>query len=234
LVTVDHAVNELLVTTIQGNPKVSIIGCGLHVTSLFTRLKASGKGRRGRNTVGDNCHMLYALKQKDGLVTNFASVRLLTQSGRKILETLAAQVRVDTVVYMPSAYSLSAIMAKRCSEAFGAQLVEGVFRKSTKLESYAMLRTAELNGHISAADKKALDFRMKKSAGFSLKDIPVRYRPLFTPLHCNPTFQGEISGSVLLVDDLLASGQTLSVAAALVRQMPGVTAVQALCIFSDV
>lgn len=234
LVTVDHAVKDLLVTTVEGNPKISATECGLQVTSIFTRLKASAKSRRDRDRVGDNCHMLYALKQKDGLVTNFSSICLLVESGRQILGELARHVSVDTVVYMPSGYSLSKIMGKRCAQAFGAQLVEGVFRKTTKLEAYAMLTRAERNGDISPTDKRSLDFRLKKSVGFSLKDIPVPFRPFFNPLHLNPAFQGGVRGRVLLVDDLLASGQTLSVAAALIRGMPGVTAVSAVCMFSDV
>ena len=46
LVTVDHAVTEHLVTTVDGNPKVSTTECGLRVMSVFTRIKASAKGRR--------------------------------------------------------------------------------------------------------------------------------------------------------------------------------------------
>lgn len=234
LVTVDHAVKEHLITTVEGNPKISTTECGLRVTSVFTRLKASAKGRRDRQQVGDNCPMLYALKQKDGLVTNLASVRLLAESGRQILALLAEQIQADIVIYMPSGYSLSRIVGRRCAEAFAAPLIDGVFRKTTKLEAYEMLSRAEGNGDISIPDKRSLDFRLKKSDGFSLKDIPVPYRHLFTPLHLNPSFRGDIRGRVVLVDDLLASGQTLNVAADLIRRMPGVLTVEAICLFSDV
>ncbi len=234
LVTVDHAVKEHLTTTVEGNPKVSVTECGLQVTSIFTRLKASAKSRRDRNQVGDNCHMLYALKKKDGLVTNLASVRLLTESGRQILDLLAKQIQADSIIYMPSGYSLSRILGKRCAKAFGGVLIDGVFRKTTKLEAYAMLTRADRNGDISTSEKKTLDFRLKKSDMFSLKDIPVDYRHHFTPLHLNQGFHGNIRGKVVLVDDLLATGQTLRVAADLIRNMPGVSAVEAVCLFSDV
>lgn len=158
LVTVDHSVKELLVTTVSGNPKVSVTDTGMRVLSVFTRIKSSGKSRRERHVLGDNCHMLYALKQKDGLVTNRASIRMLIASGHQILDLIAGQMDADFVVYMPSGYSLSKMMAKRCASVFEAQLVEGVFRNTTKLEAFDMLSRADRNGDIPLKPRKAWFF----------------------------------------------------------------------------
>lgn len=236
LVTVDHSVKEHLITTVNGNPKISTLACGLQVSSLFTRVKMSGKGRRDRQArlIGDNCPLLYALKRKDNLVTNVSSVRLLAKSAYQILDTIVDEMAAELVVCMPSGYSLSRIVGKRCANAFGACLMTDVFRKTTKLEAYDMLHRAEQNGDLSTSDKRRLDYRLKKSDGFSLKDIPVPDRHYFEPIRLNPACTGAIRGRVVLVDDLLASGRTLSVATSLIRRMTGVTSISAVCLFSDV
>jgi hypothetical protein len=236
LVTVDHAVREHLITTAYGNPKTDTRECGLKVTSLFTRIKDSAKKSRNRkiSVIGDNCPLLYALKGKDGLKTNITSIKRLVESGSEILATLAEQTQADTVVYMPSGYSLSRIVASRCASMFEAQLAHDVFVKSTKLDAYDMIRRAEDNGDISVEERKRLQFRLKTADGFPLKVIPVKYRHLFTPLQRNPAFSGNVIGRVVMVDDLLATGRTLSVAKEIVQAMNGVSSVEAVCLFSDV
>ncbi|WP_458373352.1 phosphoribosyltransferase [Pseudomonas laurylsulfatiphila] len=236
LVTVDHAVREHLITTVDGNPKTDIRECGLKVTSLFTRIKSSAKRSRDRkaSVIGDNCPLLYALKGKDGLTTNITSIKRLAQSGSEILAVIAAQTQADTVVYMPSGYSLSRIVASRCASVLDAELAHDVFVKSTKMEAFDMIRRAEDNGDISGDERKSLQYRLKKADGFPLKVIPVEYRHLFTPLQRNPAFRGSVTGRVVLVDDLLATGRTLTVAKEIVQAMNGVTSVEAVCLFSDV
>lgn len=236
LVTVDHSVKEHLVTTLEGNPKIDVRPCGLKVASIFTRTKVSGKGRRDRQAriIGDNCPMLYALKGKDNLTTNFTSIKKLADTGYQILEVIAQSLGADTVAYMPSAYSLSRIIATRCASVFDATLEANVFIKSTKLEAFDMIRDAENNGLISPDERKSLQYRLKKSETFSLKLVPVEYRHLFTPVQLSPVYRGRLQGKVVLVDDLLATGRTLSVARGIALRMPSVTSVEAVCLFSDV
>lgn len=235
LVTIDHAVKEHLITEPDGNPKVSTLACGLKVTSLFTRMKASGKQRRDRTVrlIGDNCPLLYALKSKDNLKTDFDSVKKICVSGYTILDAVAAESSADSVIYMPSSYSLSYILAKRVSKVLNAQLYDNVYLKTLKIDALSMLERAYQVGNIDRNGYKSLIFKLSKSQTFSLKDVPVQYREIFDPVKLNPGFQSPIQGNVILVDDLLATGRTLSVARSLLAY-PEVQSVQAMCLFSDV
>lgn len=235
LVTVDHAVKEHLITEPDGNPKVSTLPCGLEVTSLFTRMKASGKQRRDRSVrvIGDNCPLLYALKNKDNLHTDIESIKKICTSGYSILDGLRATISANSVVYMPSAYTLSFILAKRISNVLGATLFDNVYLKTPKIDALVMLDRAYQIGNIDRNAYKSLQFSLSKNPIFSLKDVPVHYRGIFDPVKLNPNFQGPIHGDVILVDDLLATGRTLSVARSLISS-PQVRSVQAVCLFSDV
>lgn len=93
---------------------------------------------------------------------------------------------------------------------------------------------------IDVADHKRLAFRIGKqlqSAGFngsfSMKDIPVGFRHIFTPLKISTGALTINSSRVLLVDDLLATGTTMITAADLIRQVNPRASVCGACLFSS-
>ncbi|UFH49065.1 phosphoribosyltransferase [Pseudomonas sp. KNUC1026] len=203
---------------------------------MFTRIKNSAKTSRDRkqSVIGDNCPLLYALKRKQGLNTDITSIKRLLESGNAILSTLAQQLQADTVVYMPSSHSLSKIVARRCALKFQAALAHEVFVKTTRSEACQMIELALAQGAITTQDRKRLHFRLKAADVFSLKAIPIGFRQFFSPVRLNELCGDMAMGRVVMVDDLLATGRTLSVARQLVLTLPGVTSVEAVCLFSDV
>lgn len=84
------------------------------------------------------------------------------------------------------------------------------------------LNHAERCGDISSDVGRRIHYKFKRSDGFSLKDVPIKFRPFFTPLLLDPAFKGTVNGSVVLVDDLLAPGKTLGAAAALIRHLANI------------
>ena len=83
IVTVDHSHNNFSVTTTEGNPTTAIFN-GLSVTSILQRTK----GKRDKDSLGDNSPMLYALKGIGDLSTTYSSVASLLPNCFNILDQL--------------------------------------------------------------------------------------------------------------------------------------------------
>lgn len=238
-VVVDHACKDWLVTEPAGNPTEEWVG-ELRIWSVFRRRLASAKLQRDRRLkmLGDNCPIIYALKGKQGLTTDLASILHLSRSFDVILDDIANRDTdgYDAVISMPSSHPLSAMVATRFARKFSAPHLENVFRKITVEEALTMLDRAD----IDVADHKRLAFRIGKqlqSAGFhgafSLKDIPVVFRHVFTPLKINAGALSLTTLRVLLVDDLLATGTTMVTAAELIRQTIPRASICGACLFGS-
>lgn len=238
-VTVQHACKDWLVTEPEGNPTQEWVG-NFKIWSIFRRRLASAKLQRNRNLkqLGDNCPIIYALKGKQGLTTDLDSILQLSQSFRIILEDIASQEPdgYDVVIPMPSSHVLSWMAGARFARKFSAQHLSNVFRKITLQEALIMLDRAD----IDVADHKRLSFRLSKqlqssgfNGAFSLKDVPVGFRGIFSPLKINSGTLPKHADRVLLVDDLLATGTTMMTAAELIRQAYPRATISGACLFGS-
>lgn len=238
-VVVDHACKDWLVTEPAGNPTEEWVE-DLRIWSVFRRRLTSAKLQRDRRLkmLGDNCPIIYALKGKQGLTTDLASILLLSRSFDIILDDITNRDTegYDVVISMPSSHPLSAMIATRFARKFSAPHLGNIFRKITVEEALNMLDRADIN----VADHKRLAFRIGKqlqSAGFngafSLKDIPVGFRHIFTPLKISPGALTINPSRILLVDDLLATGTTMITAAELLRQANPHASVCGACLFGS-
>lgn len=235
VVDVDHTHNQHLNTGRHGNPVVQQVPVGqpeLTVYSTFQRHKAPQSKNRDRATrkVGDNCHLLYALKGKDGLTTTFGAIRRLLLNFDAIIEDMLDQAgQYDVVIPMPSGHKISGIYAARLARRFGCNLNSGVFAKISGADALQLLHDSPL----SSSDKRKVAARLNPDS-FSLKDVPIGFRQYFPPI--TVAADGIPAGfkRFLLADDLLATGTTLVAAKRLIQAaVPGAT-VDAACLFSAV
>ena len=238
LVTIDHGINSHLITSEKGNPKHSLLKNNLAVTSVFTRLKSTGAERSKRQSkkAGDNCPLIYAFKGLDGLHTNAATKKELLRIGLRIfIYKIKPDLDVDSVISMPSSSNLSLMVGAYCAREIGVQLSPNIFLKTDLDTAFLTLEKHKQKGIITYSEYKSLAKRLNRRADtFFLKNIPPKYRHLFSPLVLNKEncFKGR---KVLLVDDLLSTGTTLSIAADILRSnYSDIFSVQALCLFSDV
>jgi hypothetical protein len=237
LVDVDHSHNQLLNTSRHGNPVVQNLPLGraeLTIYSTFQRHKAPRSLSRDRDnrSRGDNCHLLYALKGKDGVRTTFGAIRRLMLHFDAIVEDMIDQSgEYDAVIPMPSGHSISRQYAKRLAQRYGCNVHLGLFEKISKARARELLEQSQLK----SPDKRKIANRLGKDDGdFSLKDIPVGYREHFPPV----TLQTELLPAgctrFLLADDLLSTGTTLLAARRqILAAVPGAQ-VDAACLFSGV
>lgn len=226
VVIVDHDVNEHLQTTAIGNPSIDWID-DLQVYAIFQRKFHSAKASRDRQAriLGDNCPLIYALKGKDGLTVEFRSIKSLNDSIPTIINAVVDDLgeSFDAVVPMPSSSPLSAILAKRLARASGRPLLGGMFSKSTN--GVAMASVAGVLAENSRAFPKedavhvrnALKFlRSIEDEPYAAKNIKTQIRKYFLPLAINAIPPQLDAGTrLLLVDDLLATGETLRAAQSL-------------------
>lgn len=231
----DHAIKEFGDTTADNNPTFDTTFCDtwpMRVTSVFKRFGFKGKGK----PVGDNCPFIYGLKRKQGLSVGFRGVTPLVTPMATILakfvtDCAARGVTFDAVLPMPSSHKIASILAKRAGMALVAPVIDGLFHKATSEE----IRHAVDNSDIPHAAKvnilNAVTKAVETDAAFSLSEVATRFRQYISPVTL--VAPAVPYRSILLVDDLFASGQTLIAAKnALFSSIEGLQTVESLCLFS--
>ncbi|MGA4658211.1 phosphoribosyltransferase family protein [Proteus terrae] len=240
-VIVDHNCPEWLITQPEGNPTIDYTD-DLKIYAIFKRQFLSGKRRRNRRQrqLGDNCPLIYALKKKDDLYTNISSIKKLNDSFKVIcnkfmeLEPKGYQL----IISMPSAHNISHIIAKRLAKKFNATHLTDILRKITVDNAFQLLDRAD----VSIEEAKSLSFKIKLQAkevglkgGFSLKSIPTEFRNIFPPFVLStPSSSNTEKIRILLVDDLMATGTTLTTARDIIAQQYPNAIIHAICLFSSI
>ncbi len=228
VVKVDHDVKDHLITGTTGNPTVDTVG-GLAVYGVFRRQFNSAKlGRqRSEKVIGDNCPLIYALKGKDGLSVEFASIKKLNESLPTIFQAMAALLapQFDVIVSMPSSSKLAFILGQRLARCTGKPHIPDLFVKSSNAQAYASVANSLIVAPRSVPRDDAVDIRnvlkfLQKDPdqAFAAKYVKPAIRSYFVPLALPATPPPLAAGArVLLVDDLLSSGQTLKCAERLLQ-----------------
>jgi hypothetical protein len=235
LVDVDHSHNQLLNTGRPGNPVVQQIGLppfDIQVYSTFQRHKTPRSKSRDRDlNNGDNCHLLYALKGKNGLQPAPGAMDKLWLHFDEIINDMMEQTgKYDVIVSMPSSHSISKDYAVRLASHYRCPVRSDLFEKISKKQAREMLEHSGL----SSPDKRSVAKRLGKEDGdFSLKDIPTCYREYFPPVRLCADLPADCE-RFLLADDLLSTGTTLVSAKRLILASAPKTHIDAACLFSAV
>jgi len=223
-VIVDHAENDHLNTGTEGNP-IELSFRGMTVHSVFGRRRISAKMARNRTAKlqGDNCPLIYALKGLDELTVLRTSVKRLNDSIPVILDVIEAKVlhQIDVIVPMPSSSGLALILARRLwrrmASQNGTQLRTDIIVKSTNLQASARAKGLTAPNNKALAYKEANELKAiirtlhaTSAAPYAAKEVKTRFRKYFDPLQLAQGIAPVAAGTrFLLVDDLMATGETL-------------------------
>lgn len=241
-VRINHSHNHWLRTSTAGNPTVTTQN-GLEIHSVFKRLRPSRKMKSDKSLPGDGCPIIYAMKGKDDLKISQQTLDDLWRNAELIIPSLITNLgQVDVFVSMPSSHAISRDLGQMLAVFTGKPHIDDMFKKVSIRQANAQL--AGLSSPLERDNLKMLQSRLKKmeaSAGtdladFSLKDIPARFRALFSPIIVSPAYAAGVPnyGDVCLVDDLLASGTTLTTAKNLfLSSTTSSLKVSGACLFSD-
>ena len=238
LVSVEHNIKDHLITTENGNPKISQVSTNngnIEVFSIFTRLKNNAKFRRNRHEkkLGDNCPLIYALKNKDGLKTNISSIKELTRVGYEILKKNFKIDSKTVIVCAPSGHSLVKILASRIGKQYNVPVHFDIFLKSSKEDAILKIEKAmkTVGSYLERKELENLKEKLNRSSGLSMKDIPTKHRHIIQPLVLNKRLKFD---NVIIVDDLIATGTTFVSAKNLLTSNRCCSNVRGLSLFSDV
>jgi len=235
VVTVDHSHNNYAITSTNGNPTTTIIN-GLTITSILRRTK----GKREKSSLGDNSPMLYAFKNIEGLSTTYSSVTSLVKNCHTILEQFIQNTEVewDCIIPMPSSHEIANIVSKRViRKSMTNRLEYSALKKISASDARNQLQ----NLNISSKEKTQLNNFIKKFAkdfswsdDFQMKSIKApKLRKHINPLTIGRFLISTPPRNILLIDDMITSGQTLYCAEQAIKQRYPMANISALTLLSS-
>ncbi|ALG68058.1 phosphoribosyltransferase family protein [Beggiatoa leptomitoformis] len=231
VVTFNATHNRLVNTNIEQIPmEHEITGC--KISCIFQRRKSSS---------GDGNPLIYALKGKDGYSISRRELTKFLGSFYVLLEKILGQKSADIIVPMPSSHPIALIIARRIARRMNNQvlILNNLFQKKTIDEVSSELEDLLQNSLLSKKECRSIEqliARLGKVKGkmFSMKNVDIKSRAYINPLKLS-LHSPEISMTLLriiVVDDLVASGSTLSAAVNLLRELYPNAHIEGICLFS--
>lgn len=187
------------------NPTYHTVG-NLQVANVFSR--------NNRIDCGDGNPLIYALKGLKHFKILRSEIKDLRADYQTSIDKIVNHLgKVDSIVVPPSSSKIAWYVGRSIQIRTNAVLYPNVFRKK-KVSSYLNLQLSQVARKHKVHVKKQLStWRKIPNAEISLKKIPKNIRHYFPPLALLPTFNvSKVTGNTIIVDDLFASGTTLTCA----------------------
>lgn len=224
-----------VVTSSEKNPKMSLIGSHtkLSVFSIYQRTKFGDSDRDGNP-------LMYALKNVFSYTIAHREIYKLKPSFINILDKIEGEITTQnsTLVVMPSSTKVVTFLANRIARKLALPLHHSCFMKRTTsevLDDFSIKKLTIKSSHKRDLNKTLSELRsLPKNTTFTMKKVPNKVRLYFSPWKMNPNFNMNKlhNKNIILVDDLLSTGCTLSSAMSELSRYP-VTCNTAICLLSN-
>lgn len=225
VVTFNPTHERRVVTDVSRPYPIEHLG-GLEVRSVFRRRKTAGDARDGNPLV-------YALKRTQGYTIPRSSVAELARRGLSILGRALADFEADVLAPMPSTSNVVDIVTRRCSRLSPNSEISALFDKATVGQVLRYMPASTEVEHRYRRDYQSYLNKLQRTsprALIELKAAPMCARAFVRPVVVKreaPYLSGK---SILLIDDVLASGTTLTCAAEQL-EVWGPSSIKALSLF---
>jgi adenine/guanine phosphoribosyltransferase-like PRPP-binding protein len=207
-VTFDDSHHRRIDTSLSGNPTLSTVS-GLSVRHIFRRNKTGDKDRDGNP-------LIYAMKGMRGYkILPFHKDQFMARA-RRIVETFATNLQADWIMPLPSNYAFCREVADLiCGVTTTKCLSSDFIRKKTideMLGQYGDTVPGTLTPRVSGIYKAQLATwrAMKPARHASMKDVDTAIRHCFEPLTLNGEAPDVVGSRVVIVDDLMSTGASLT------------------------
>lgn len=220
--------NERIDNSLANNPSKQRSASGEEVFAIFRRIKSEN---------GDGNPLIYALKKKDNYSISRSEVGKFVPYLLGSISALAPHVQAGAVMAAPSNHKIAEILARRIARVIGLQILQcGFIKKKNSLvagELQARLQDPALREGDRVPIKKIISAIEKNPhADFTMKNVNVQHRKYVEPLYWDTNVAFTQGVPLLLVDDLLASGQSIAVMKRLLIQL-GAPQVQSVCLLGS-
>lgn len=218
----DHTHEKLVDTSIDGNPTEGTFD-NLRLRFVFRR-KSSNDQRRDRAAISDGNPLVYALKKMNGFTIMPMYLNMLYRRADEIVDGMKPDLAADWLVDVPSSKPLCRTFMLRCAQILEiSPIPPGFLRKRTVAEVLSDFDQG-LPDFQHRRDERLLKNelgvlrKVKQDEVFQMKHVTeIKARPYFQPF----TPEGDIAAlagqTILLIDDLAATGTSVSSVAQCLR-----------------
>lgn len=180
----------------------------IEVASVFARKSV-------RHDNDDGNPLIYALKGMSGYTMPYGSFREIYRCGAEILPKALDGIDFDMIVPLPSSSAVAAIFAERASRCGGKCPIIRCLNKATFGQ---VLEFAPPMGMVEKRLRQQYGKQLRAlqkadpNATFQMKKVKLPLRPYFMPVVANADAPLIAGHRILLVDDILGSGTSITAA----------------------